>query len=232
MKRICVIVSIIFMMVAVAGAQETPFQAGLNVTIGFPQNEFSDNVDHNGYGLSGHFGYNIPNSPLTVGANLGFLIYGSKTRKLPLINELVTVDMTTTNSIFQGHLFLRAQAPQGKARPYIDGLFGFNYFDTSTSINDEDDFDEIASSHNFSDGTVSYGGGGGIMIQVYEKPEEQVGRYFNVSVDLGLRYLKGGNARYLKEESITIDENNKVHYDPKESTTDLMNFYFGVSFGF
>lgn len=236
MKQLLKMAPIVILLLSVSlFAQETPFQAGIDFIVGAPQNEFKDNVDNVGFGLSGFFGYNIPQSPLTIGANIGFMVYGSETRNVPFSQtvNLVTVDMTTTNSIVQGHLMLRAQSPQGKVRPYIDGLLGFNYLFTSTSVEDEDDGKEIASSTNYDDGTFSYGAGGGIMIQLYEKPEEQAGQYFTVGLDLGLRYIKGGNARYLKDDSIEIDDvTNAVTYNPSESTTDLLNFRLGVVFNF
>ena len=214
---------------------QTKFQAGLNLKLGFPQSEFKENVDNIGIGGAGHFGYNIPQSPFYVGASLGFIIYGSDTREEPFSTTIpdVYVDVTTTNSIFNGHLLFRVQPQEGFLRPYLDGMLGFNYLFTSTEIKNQHSFgedEEIASSTNQDDFASSYGGGGGLMIKVYEGFTEKNSLY-EIFVDIGVKYLKGGEAEYLKEGSITR-KNSKVFYDLNKSTTDLLNFHIGASINF
>ncbi len=218
-------------------AQE-PFQAGLGFIIGVPQNAFKDSLNNNGYGIGGHFAYNLPNTPLLVGASLSYLIYSSETWKERLIPTVpVWVDVNTTNSIFMGHLLLRLQPPAGVFRPYVDGLFGFHLFSTDTKIEDEgydDDDDDIAGSNNSRDFTGSYGGGGGVMFRVYhtEGSEGTHDRPMSVYVDFGFRYLKGGKAEYLKKGSIRSDDNNNFTYNFSRSTTDIVIWRLGAGFGF
>ena len=115
---------------------------GGNFTLGFPQNDFAENVDNIGFGATGLFLYNFPRSPLSIGGSLNFLIYGSETYEEQLIGGVpVFVDVTTTNNIVMGHLLLRLQPPRGPFLPYVDGLLGFNYIWTRTSIEDQDDLD-------------------------------------------------------------------------------------------
>ncbi|HPG40617.1 MAG TPA: outer membrane beta-barrel protein [bacterium] len=233
MKRSSLVV-ILLLVSVVSVFSQTRFQGGLNLLIGAPQSEFKENVDNVGIGLGGHFGYNIPQSPFILGGSLGFLIYGSDTREEPFSPTIpdVWVDVTTTNSIFQGHLMLRVQPQEGTLRPYLDGLFGFSYLSTTTEVKDQgwDDDDNIASSTNQDDFTSSYGGGGGLMIKVYEGVNQNDSPY-TIFVDLGVRYLVGGNAEYLKEGSIEI-KNGKVYYDLSESTTDLMIYQIGAAINF
>jgi len=226
---------------ALPAFSQTPFQAGLNFLVGVPQGEFADNVSDPGFGFSGHFGYTIPRSVFAIGANLGFLVYGSETRKEPFSETIpdVTVDVSRTNSIFQGHLMFRIQPVNGFLAPYIDGLFGFNYLFTETSVKNEDSFngyDEIASSTNYDDIAFSYGGGGGMMLRVYsgmhENDETGEEKPFQVFIDLGMRYLLGGEAEYLTKGSITITEDSRVLYSPSKSKTDLLNFHIGASVAF
>jgi len=213
------------------------YQFGGNLTIGLPQGEFGDNVDNVGIGGTGFFALNFPQSPLAVGASIGFMIYGSETRKESWSTTIpdIRLDVTTTNNILNGHLFLRVQPPKGGFLPYLDGLIGFNYLWTETSVKDEDEIggEEIASSRQLSDITFSYGVGGGLMFRVYQAREKKkIGRELaSVYIDLGLRYLKGGEAEYLKENSITI-EGTQVYYDISKSTTDILTIHIGASFAF
>jgi len=214
------------------------FQVGLNFMVGLPQNEFEKHVDNNGYGGSGYFMYRIPQTPIHAGAALGFLIYGSDTREVPWgYGVPVWVDVTTTNSILMGHLFARIQPAQGMFRPYLDGLFGFNYLSTKTSVENQEeseDDDEIASSTNYDDAAGSYGYGGGLMFRVYQARPDQVegGKTVGIWVDFGIRSMKGGEAEYLKEGSITEDANGNFVYDVQRSTTDLLTWHLGVVFTF
>ncbi len=214
---------------------QTPFQAGLNFMMTFPQNTFADNVDNIGLGGSGMFAYHFPESPFAIGAKIGFSIYGSETREEPFSTTIpdVKVDVTTTNSILMGHLLFRVQPGHSTFRPYLDGLIGFNYLSTETKIEDKHDWDlddNVASSTNQDDGAFSYGGGAGLMIQVYSGTTDN-DKDFTLSLDLGLTYLVGGEAEYLKEGSIRR-EDGKVSYQVEKSKTDVVNAYIGVVFSF
>jgi hypothetical protein len=216
------------------------FNVNLNFSLGFPQNEFKDNVDNIGLGGFGQFTYRLPETPVHIGASIGFLIYGSDSRKeyfSPDIKE-VTVDVTTTNSILLGHLLMRIQARSGTLRPYMTGLFGFNYFQTRTSVKSEnnwDDDDEIASSTNFEDATLSYGGGAGLLIRVYHPSMSEIQENHGlrgVYIDFSVNSLFGGEAEYLKKGSIHQNEDGNLIYDVYRSKTDLMTWHIGVSLEF
>ena len=211
-------------------------QAGANFTIGVPQNDFRENIDNNAFGGTGFFFYNFPYSPVHIGASLGYMVYGSESYERRLIPDAdVNVDINTTNSILQGHLIFRVQPSQSTVRPYMDGLLGFNYFSTSTSIEDKNkwgDDAEIASENNFDDGAFSYGGGAGVQFQVYRPSDEQIAlnNIYGVVIDVGVRYLKGGEAEYLDEGGITQDpDTKKFDYDIKKSATDLLTWHIGFA---
>jgi hypothetical protein len=81
--------------------------------------------------------------------------------------------------------------------------------------------------------TFGYGVGGGLMIRVYEATRKQIKKHglSAVYIDLGMRYLKGGEAEYLKEGSIVIT-NGDVIYNVSKSTTDIITGHIGVTFDF
>ncbi len=207
------------------------FRGGINFTYGVPKGQFGSLVDSKGFGLSGDIGYLVPGSPLTVGLALGYLQYGSEERRTSFSTTVpdVTVNVSTTNSIALAHLLLRLQPDAGTVRPYADGLVGLHYLFTTTTVKNRGGFDEeIASSNNLGDVAFSYGGGGGLMVQVYDAPEQDGSGIKQVLVDVGARYLVGGEAEYLKEGSIKR-ENGTARYSALRSKTDLMTFHLGVS---
>jgi hypothetical protein len=103
-------------------------------------------------------------------------------------------------------------------------LVGLHYLWTQTSIDDDDD---DISSTNFDDTTGSFGAGGGVLVGLYRAPMGA----FDIDLDIGVRFLAGGEARYLTEGSI-IRENGNVTYLVSESDTHLFTANFGVMFSF
>jgi hypothetical protein len=224
------------MLFSISLSAQNPFQAGLHFSVGVPQNEFADNLDATGFGGGGHFFYRIPQTGVSFGTGLDFYIYGSETRKEYFSQDIVdvNVDVTRTNGIFQGFLMMRLQPRTAIITPYADGLLGFNYLFTSTSVKSELSNEEIASSTNYDDAALCYGGGAGLLILVHEskKNMETGERNFKVFIDLGFRVLNGGEADYLKKGDIEITENNKVIYHSNHSRTDLFTLNLGVNFEF
>jgi len=237
MRKIKLIASFI-MVISLAvssGYAQQPFQASAYFSLGFPQSEFRNNVDRIGYSGVGHFAYNFRNSPFLVGVSLGILVYGSETRTEPLSLMVpdVMVNVTTTNNIFLCHFLLRVQPQKGMIRPYLDGLVGFNYLYTDTRVKGRSDigYETIASSNLYNDLVLSYGAGSGLMIQLFSKQGNQKSGPFAMYLDLAVRYLKGGRAEYLIEDSVRL-EDDRVVYDVYTSVTDIVTGYIGVSFSF
>ncbi len=207
------------------------WQGGLDFLVGSPQGEFRKNVEHVGYGLAGNVGFAPEGTPIMLGLEFGYMNYGSASRRERFSTTIpdVFVDVTTTNNFLLGHAMLRLQPNTGKFRPYIQGMIGFHYLFTETEIeNINVPGQEVASSNNFSDGAFSYGGGAGLMFLVYS-PDE--GDQSDIFVDLGVRYVFGGEAEYLKEGSIRNVDGN-VAYDVLKSRADLLVFQVGVSLRF
>jgi len=221
-----------FFVLSQPAVAQTNFQGGLNFIAGFPQGEFKDNLDENGYGLTGEFLYSPSISPLGIGVSLGFMNYGEESRRESFSGTIreVEVEVKTTNNIVLGHLLLRAQVKQGPICPYAEGLVGFNYLFTETKIEDIDDGDEIASSTNLDDGVFSYGAGGGVMLRLYTGKVKKT-KTLSILLNLGVRYIVGGEAEYLKEGSIET-VNDKVVFDKIKSKTDLLTARFGVAVEF
>ena len=207
-------------------------QGGIDFLVGVPQGEFKRNVNKTGFGITGSVGWAPELSPFLIGIEIGYLNYGSETRSEPFSTTIpdVMVDVNTTNNFVMGHVITRVQPNVGDFRPYLQGMVGLNYLFTRTTIENRDTpGEEVASDVNQSDATFSYGGGGGIMVNVYTAEEDEAIQ--NVMIHLGARYVKGGNATYMKEGSIRREGVNVI-YDTLESTTDLLTFLVGASISF
>lgn len=211
------------------------FQASLNFLMGYPQNEFRANVDRTFYGLSGEFFYRLQRSPLSLGISLEYLNYGNETQteRWDAEDPEVWVDVITRNSLFSAAAVLRLSPEVGFFRPYVEGLVGFNYLFTYTSGSDDDAWSEedIATTTNFDDWTLTYGAGAGAILRVLDIRNHQDRSIFCLNLELGLRYLKGGTAEYLLENGFLRDRGSLTN-SPLTSTTDLVKSRLGIVFLF
>ena len=101
--------------------------------------------------------------------------------------------------MFLAHGRIRIQQREGRWRPYVDGLLGFTDIFTKTSIelgsNLFNSADVGPSTTNLRDFALSYGGGAGVMIGFGSPPSA-------ARLDISVRYLKGGEADYLRQGAI------------------------------
>jgi hypothetical protein len=209
-------------------------QGSISFLVGVPQGEFRDNVSNPGFGLDVFGGLGFGRSPVVIGLDVGFLIYGRERRSEPFSNTIpdVTVEVETTNNIFQTHFVLRLQPPDGAIRPYADALIGFKYLFTQTRIESErfGDNEAIASSTNFDDFALSYGIGGGLTIELY-RPQGEDKEVQSVGLQLGAQYLLGSEADYLRKGSIRR-EGGAIEFDVERSRTTFLEPYLGVAVQF
>ncbi len=216
------------------GYSSQRFLASAHFSLGFPQGDFKQNVDRIGVGGAGYFAYRFKNSPFSAGLSIGALVYGSETRPglLDVSIPEVEVNVTTRNYILLCHFVFRVQPPEGKFRPYVEGLAGFHYLWTETGIYDQGWSQEsIASSVNLSDWTWSAGAGCGVSVMLYEHRKIPDHSSFVMLVELGARFIKGGSAEYLREGSIH-HVGDRLIYDVQMSSTNLIAAQLGLSFAF
>ena len=225
---------LLFLLITPAAlAQTTIPRVTANFIMGIPVGEFDDNVSTVGFGLNVSGGIGFAGLPFMIGADLGYMIYGFERRSVPFSTTIpdVTVDVETTNNIVLGHLFFRLQPQQGRFQPYLEGLFGFKYLFTRTSIKNISNGDDVASSTNFDDFASSYGVGAGFDILISSNQREN-GKSLNISIHAGVKYLLGSNAEYLERGSITRLNNGDVVFDVSRSRTDLVMPQLGATFTF
>ena len=192
---------------------------------GAPQGEFASHVNA-AFGLNGFAGWQLGNSPFLIRADLGFEIYGSRTRRVPLGGGplgLIRVDVNTTNNIFNGGIGLQAGVPGRGVSPYVGGSIGFASFVTSSSVSGSNQYssEAFASSNNYSDGPFAKTLYGGFYIPVGSN---------GGAIDIGVRYHFNGEARYLTDDDISFDQNNDPVLSPRFSRADLLTIQIGFSF--
>ncbi len=217
-------------------AAAASFQLGAGGLMGTPKGEFADNVENDGWGFTGWIAYGQPRSMITVGGDFGFMNYGRETYT-DILNPLtpdILIDITTTNDIFMGHAFVRLGPTTGAWRPYVEGIGGFQYLRTKTVVEYAEDYwdedlDPIGESTNWDDWTGSYGFGGGIDFYLGGTSEGiQPGEFFDFLLSFNARYLYGGEAEYMKEGSIHVDD-DEVDYRLQFSKTDILVLTLGFS---
>lgn len=212
--------------VSVARAQAPVIrQLNLNALVGVPQGDFGLHVSHPGYGVNLQFALGLAQMPVSFGVDLGILTYGRERRHEPFSLTVpdVEVRVTTSNNIAMVHSFLRLQPLQGRARPYVDGLFGIKHFFTQTSVGGDEE--AVASTKNYGDTGLSYGVGGGVGIRLYDGMlDEKPGQVY---LNLGVRYLFGPRVSYLREGDIDR-ELGSYSFETTRSRTEMVAPQMGV----
>ncbi len=210
------------------------WEAGLTGGAAFPMGAFKANVGGAGWSLAFYAGHRLGRSPVSFGFDLYYMNYGLRSHDEYLSGGIpVRVEVNTTNNVVQGLFYLRCQPRRGRIRPYIEGLAGVSYLYTWTSVyGTEYPYDEITSDTNFDYLTFSAGGGAGLDLYLSGgHPLPKGGRTIECRLDLKVRYLVGGRAQYLREDSIVYDRGEFI-YLYRDSTTNLLSAQAGFSFIF
>lgn len=204
------------------------WQGGFGLALGVPIGDFSENVDI-AAGVAGQFDYGLGDTPFSLGAEGTVVFYGSESRRVPLVGfPDLSVRVETSNQMGLLHGRFRTQKREGRVRPYVDALVGFNYLSTTTRVDaDEvcdgnDDCDDDSRT-DLDDLVFSVGGGAGVTFGFGSAPH-------TTRLDIGVRYLYGGEADYLTEHG-TVWGSDPVVYVPHRSRTDMVMIYIGVAFG-
>lgn len=218
-----------------------PVHADVSVAVGIPQGDFEAPRDGEAVGASVFFGGPVPNAPVVLGTELGFMHYGTDS-ELSLhstvfddgIDDRFAVPVEALNTsvsskAYLGHFVLRLQPSSGVIQPYLDGLAGFKHFNSRLRI----DSDVIVFPRGLSqesrstDWALSYGVGGGIELQLHEQETAWSDQAARFSLHGGARYLLGQTARYASGEVIR-ETDGRLAVREVESSTDLILVQFGI----
>jgi hypothetical protein len=218
-----------------ASPKPMSWQGSIGYLHGSPSGEFAQVVSGGAHGFSLQVDRQLRKSPLSVGGNLGWTLYGSESRTVnlgSLIPEVpsASVKVNTENGIVFLLARMRAQRLHGRWRPYVDALLGFSDIYTLTTVEGGSGCNQsgcetgnLGSESQANDLVGSYGVGTGLMWGLTKT--EPTAR-----LDIGIHYLRGGRARYLTKGAIRVEGSETV-LDFSESRTDLLTVYIGVAFG-
>ena len=193
-----------------------------------PVGEFADFVD-DGIGIGGGLAYALdPAGVLRVRLDGGFLVYGHERQRVcvsDLIGCRVLADLTTSNHIAFADIGAEVGVNLGPIRPYVGLSRGISYFETSSSLDGIDDYDEsILNTTNFDDLVWGWKSRAGLQFQVSR------GRT-PVYLDVGAIYHENGQAEYLTEGDIQDNPDGSITVFPVFSEANLVTMQFGVSVG-
>ena len=197
---------------------------GLDLMAAQPVGEFDKYIDVGG-GIGAHLIQQLdPHGIAALRVDLGFVVYGSETKRVPLAPR-IEAEVNTDNTIFLAGVGPQLMVPSGRFRPYVTGAVGLAYFSTSSSISGVDATSEhLLNTTNFDDATFAWSGAGGLYIPVRHGARP-------ISIDLGVRYHQNGVARYLREGSIQDNPDNTYTVTPIRSQANLLTYHLGVTFG-
>ena len=211
---------------SVVQVPEVPrFQFVPKFLAGVPTGPFGKNVGTSP-GVAVDFTARVGQTPVSVGAAFDYLLYGAETRRIalfPAVPEVLS-DVNTTNNLIRTHALVRVQPPSGRVRPYGEGLVGFNYVWTQTSVDLGYEGGGASTTH-LGEFAPSFGAGGGITIGLWG------GHAARLGLDIGLRYLTGGAIDYLTPGDLQRDENG-VTFEPTRSPATLFGAQFGITIDF
>lgn len=182
-----------------------------------------------GYGGSGAYVFRLDRAGfLSLRADAAVLDYGNESMHVPLSSTIggrIQVKVITSNYIVPVSIGPQLAWPTGSIRPYITAGVGGQFFYTDSHVADNDGNSDAFRTTNQSDQTGTWVAGGGIYVPITNK------RGMNASLDLGIHYVNGGRAQYLRPGSIQDLPNSQIQITPFESETRMTLVRLGVRIG-
>ncbi len=207
------------------GAPSGRGSVGGHLQVSEPKGEFGKNTG-TGFGVGGYVLVRLdPNSIANLRGDVSFLTYGNSTRRIPLSGTggLIQLNLRTTSNIVSFVTGPQLLGPTGTFTPYATALGGFSVFWTSSSIEGSSNQQEpFATTTNASAASLAYGGAVGSYIRVYS------GKY-PVRIDLGARFLRHDEVRYLNADRVRDAYNNDRPPVPIRGRADFFTYYLGVN---
>src|SRR5262245_55875678 len=205
----------------------TRFSITASPTFLQPGSDFGQNINA-AFGGGGGFLYRLDRSGvLSFRFDLSGERYGIERRQVPFsetVGQRVLVKLSTANWIASFNVGPEVSRPSGFFRPYGNAGFSRLLLRTTSSLNSENASENpIATTTNYSDGTNALFFGGGLRFPLAAQRSHGI-----VELDLGLRYVQGGYASYLREGSIQDNPGGPIFIAPINSKTSHVIYIAGV----
>jgi hypothetical protein len=201
-------------------------QVGLQLQVTEPKGEFANNTG-NGFGVNfTGVGRLDPSGAVNLRTDLGFLIYGSTTRRIDFAGTggLVKLDLKTTSNIVTFVTGPQIGGTVGPVSPYLAALGGFSVFWTESSVEGSNNNanEPFASTTNAHDAVLAYGGAAGATLRVYNGARP-------IRFDFGARYLRHDDVRYLNQDRVEEAFRNNRDPIPLRGRADYVTYYMGIN---
>lgn len=198
---------------------------GLHFQVTEPRGEFAANTN-NGFGLGGYVLRALDRDKLlNVRADFSFVSYANSRRRIPLAGTggLVQLDLRTSSNIMSVVAGPQLLGPTGAFTPYATVLGGFSVFWTESNVEGSQNVNSpFARTTNSSDAVWAYGGAVGSYLRL-------TGGNFPVRLDLGARFLRHDDVRYLTSDRVRqAFESNAVPV-PVRGRADFITYYLGAN---
>lgn len=219
-------------------AQE--LQLGFNGNVALPQYQFDDNINSPGGGLNISAVYGFAASPFGLGLDFSFIHFGTESQSITNGSTSKENRFQIDNDLHinQAMMLFTARQQQGMLQAYLEGLAGFNFFFSETSVKGHSLLSSGAANSQLKSKNIAFawGGGAGVMIRLFDtrkhdswiRQRDNLGASF---INIGFRYLHGSEAEYLKNELIQI-ENQDFLINGQRSRADMLMIQLGFVFQF
>lgn len=210
---------------AQGGAPSGRGSVGIHLQVTEPKGDLAKNTD-NGFGFGGYVLAGIDqNKIFNVRGDFSFVTYANSTRRIPLTGTggLIQLDLKTSSNIVSVVAGPQLLGPTGIFTPYATALGGFSVFWTESTVEGSNNTNTpFASTTNSSDAVWAYGGAVGSYIRVYNGRNP-------VRIDLGARFLRHDDVRYLTDDRVRDAYENNRPAVPVRGRADFITYYLGVN---
>jgi hypothetical protein len=198
---------------------------GVQLQVTEPKGDFAANTN-NGFGLGGYVMRALDsNKLLNLRGDFSFVSYANSRRRIPLAGSggLIQLDLRTSSNIVSVVAGPQLLGPTGTFTPYATALGGFSVFWTESAVEGSQDTNApFASTTNSSDAVWAYGGAVGSYIRVHQGANA-------VRLDLGARFLRHDDVRYLTADRVRQAYDNNAPVVPVRGRSDFITYYLGVN---
>ncbi len=238
-SRLLRAVPVLLLLIPAPLRAQTRVETSVGALAGIPTGGFARSLPAACPGITLSAGLRFRDSPLLVGGEFGFLIYGHDRRSDPLSSSRpdLMVPRSVWNTIMQAHFFARWTFGADPINPFLEVLGGISSLRTDSTVERAalaEDYPGIQSIlHTEAAPSAGVGAGVAILLRRERAPEpdprrgEPRGERRRILLEIGGRFLAGGTAAYLLAESIRIEDGETV-YDLLRSGTSRLSVTIGL----
>lgn len=212
------------------------YHLGLQGSMGVPVGNFKEAIKNSfgdiGFGGGFHLLLNPKKevySPVLVGLDFNYLNFGKE--KIPSSQYFPQLK-TTFNYFTIGPMFrvLLSKKDQGII-PFLDGMVGMKIMNSKTKVDNtivdtllDEEYLESLLSTNYEGLNTGFGVG------IYKKSSVKIPDEVAVSWFIKLMFQYGDQTKFVKRNSVRVDDEGQLTYETGRTQTSLVNLQFGILF--